>query len=93
MNGMPHTVNRVLGLISANFSRSAITVNRISEGVCSQQGLYTTYTLLGAIRASAGNFQLLVAKVKANIRGNTLDGLEGLRRHINLLNSCAVITY
>lgn len=44
MNGMPHTVNRVLGLISANFSRSAITVNRISEGVCSQQGLYTTYT-------------------------------------------------
>ena len=45
MNGMPHTVNRVLGLISANFSRSAITVNRISEGVCSQQGLYTTYTL------------------------------------------------
>ena len=44
MNGMPHTVNRVLGLISANFSRSAITVNRISEGVCSQQGLYISYT-------------------------------------------------
>ena len=48
MNGMPHTVNRVLGLISANFSRSAITVNRISEGVCSQQGLYTTYTYIRA---------------------------------------------
>ncbi len=55
--------------------------------------LYLNSNLLGAIRASAGNFQLLVAKVKANIRGNTLDGLEGLRRHINLLNSCAVITY
>jgi hypothetical protein len=44
MNGMPNTVNRVLGSISANFSRSAIPVNRISEGVCSQQGLYISYT-------------------------------------------------
>jgi len=49
---MPHTVNRVLGLISANFSRSAITVNRISEGVCSQQGLYTTYTSLYSLEGN-----------------------------------------
>ena len=44
MNGMPNTVNGVFGSIGANFSRSAIPVNRISEGVCSQQGLYISYT-------------------------------------------------
>ena len=52
MNGMPNTVNRVLGSISANFSRSAIPVNRISEGVCSQQGLYISYT---SISRSSGS--------------------------------------
>ena len=44
MNGMPHTVNRQLRSISANFSRSAAPVNRMGEGVRSQQGLYTSYT-------------------------------------------------
>jgi len=44
MNGMPNTVNRVFGSISANFSRSASPVDRISEGVYSQQGLYISYT-------------------------------------------------
>jgi len=43
MNGMPNTVNRVLGSISANFSRSASPVDSISEGVYSQQGLYISY--------------------------------------------------
>ena len=41
---MPNTVNRVLGSISANFSRSASPVDRISEGVYSQQGLNISYT-------------------------------------------------
>ena len=44
MNGMPNTVNRVFGSISANFSRSASPVDRISEGVYSQQGFYISYT-------------------------------------------------
>jgi len=44
MNGMPNTVSRVLGSISVNFSRSASPVDRISEGVYSQQGLYISYT-------------------------------------------------
>ena len=44
MNGMPNTVNRVFGSISANFSRSASPVDRISEGVYSQQGLNISYT-------------------------------------------------
>jgi hypothetical protein len=46
MNGMPNTVNRVFGSISANFSRSTSPVDRISEGVYSQQGLYISYTSL-----------------------------------------------
>ena len=41
---MPNTVNRVWGSISANFSRSASPVDRISEGVYSQQGLNISYT-------------------------------------------------
>jgi len=41
---MPNTVNRVFGSISANFSRSASPVDRISEGVYSQKGLYISYT-------------------------------------------------
>jgi hypothetical protein len=51
MNGMPNTANKVLGSISANFSSSATPVNRISEGVRSQQGLYTSYTstVMGAL--------------------------------------------
>ena len=44
MNGMPNTVNRVLGSKNANFSRSASPVERISEGAYSQQGLYISYT-------------------------------------------------
>ena len=44
MNGMPNTVNRFFGSISANFSRSASPVDSISEGVYSQQGLYISYT-------------------------------------------------
>ncbi len=44
MNGIPKTVNRVLAAISENFPRSAIPVNRVSKGACSQQGLDTSYT-------------------------------------------------
>ena len=43
MNGMPNTANKVLGSISANFSRSATPVNRISEGVLSTGALYFLY--------------------------------------------------
>ena len=45
MNGMPNTVNRVFGSISANFSRSTSPVDSISEGVYSQQGLYISLYL------------------------------------------------
>jgi hypothetical protein len=58
MNGMPNTVNGVFGSIGANFSRSATPVDRISEGVRSQQGLYTSYT-------SKNFFEMIVVETKA----------------------------
>ena len=60
MNGMPNTVNRVFGSISANFSRSTSPVDSISEGVYSQQGLYISlYLNFRAVQ----NFQMKARRI------------------------------
>ena len=43
----PNTVNKLDGLTSANFSRSASPVDKNCESAPTQQGFYGCYTLIG----------------------------------------------